>query len=251
MTSEMKPTANEKTKSDANSTIMRPVAKPAAAPAKTVESNVPHIARMESKQTEKAVEKAVEKAIAETPQAPATETKAPAKEAKAPAKPMAATKSSKKEEKTETTANASMGKPYKKKGKKAVWVKKTKIKKDSKTKKSQSIINEKWKPNFWGRFGKKNLRTQRDPKYAKWRKPRGIDILRERNDGELPNSGFQTPKAIRFVHPSGYREVFVQSKKDLDNMKPLHAARFSRTIGRKKRIELIQYAATKNIPILN
>lgn len=216
MSNEMK--NEKKTTSDENSTITRPAAKTAA---HAVDA--------------KHVEKVVEKAMTETAKEMKNEKAVPAKT------------TSKKEEKKEVVST----KPAKKKGKKATWVKKIKVKKDTKTKEVQETINGKWKPVFWGRFGKKNLRTQRDPKYAKWRKPRGIDILRERNDGELPNSGFQTPRAFRFMHPSGYREVLVQSKKDLDNIKPMHAARFARTMGRKKRIELIQYANSKNIPVLN
>lgn len=219
MNNEVKAATEKKNTSDENSTIMRPASKQ-------------HAQAVDAKH----VEKVVEKAMVET-----------AKEMNSgkEAKPVA--KAKKEDKKAETIAT----KPAKKKGKKAVWVKKSKVKKDAKVKEAQEVVTGKWKPVFWGRFGKKNLRTQRDPKYAKWRKPRGIDILRERNDGELPNSGFQTPRAFRFVHPSGYREVLVQSKSDLDKIKPMHAARFSRTIGRKKRIELIQYANSKNIPILN
>ena len=233
----MKPT-EKKTTSDANSTIMRPTPKQ------------PAVSAAETKHTEKAIEKATAPVAAPatpaTPKAPAkTEAKAAPAKTDAPAKPAA------KKAAAAEVIGASMNKPSKKKGKKSTWVKKAKVKKDAKTKTQQTVIGEKWKPNFWGRFGKKNLRTQRDPKYAKWRKPRGIDILRERNDGELPNSGFQTPRAIRFLHPSGYQEVFVQSKKDLDGLTPKQAARFSRTIGRKKRIELIQYANSKNIQVLN
>ncbi len=240
MSAELKSTTEKKTTSDANSTIMRPAAKasiPATTPA--THNHPPHMDQ--SRQTEKAVEKAVAAAMK-------AEVKAPTPAA--PASTSSAAKAAKKEDK-KADAAALSGKPAKKKGKKSTWVKKNKVKKDVAAKEMQATMNEKWKPNFWGRFGKKNLRTQRDPKYAKWRKPRGIDILRERNDGELPNSGFQSPKAYRFVHPSGYREVLVQTKRDLDKMKPMYAARFARTIGRKKRIELIQYANTKNIPILN
>ena len=232
MSNEIKSTMETKNSSDENSTIMRPASKTTTT---TTHAPAAHAHAVDAKH----VEKVVEKAMAET----AKEMNS-GKEAKAATTP---TKATKKDDKKEVVST----KPAKKKGKKATWVKKTKVKKDEKAKEMQDDLSGKWKPTFWGRFGKKNLRTQRDPKYAKWRKPRGIDILRERNDGELPNSGFQTPKAFRFVHPSGYREVLVQSKRDLDKIKPMHAARFSRTIGRKKRIELIQYANSKNIPILN
>ena len=142
-------------------------------------------------------------------------------------------------------------KPAKKKGKKAVWVKKEKVKKDTKTKDVQEDLLSKWKPVFWGRFGKKHMRTRNNPKYDKWRKPRGEDMQQRRDDGAVVDVGYRGPRAIRGVHPSGYREVMVFTRKDLEMIKPMHAARISGTIGRKKKIELIKFANEKKIPVLN
>ncbi len=142
-------------------------------------------------------------------------------------------------------------KPAKKKGVKAVWVKKEKITKDKKAKEAQEDIFAKWKPVFWGRFGKKNLRTRKNPKYDKWRKPRGEDMQQRRDDGAVVDAGYRSPKSIRGIHPSGYREVMVFTRKDLEGIQPMHAARISGTIGRKKKIELIKYANEKKIHVLN
>ncbi len=180
-------------------------------------------------------------ATSETKAPTAHKAKAPATAAATPAKKGGA------KEKINYTPN----KPIKKKGTKTKWVKKEKVQKDAKTKDIQEALGEKWKPTFWGRFGKKNIRKQRLEKYNKWRKPRGIDILRERNDGELPNSGFRSPKALRGMHPSGFEEVLVHTKKDLDAMKSHQAARIASKIGRKKRIALVTHANSKKIWVLN
>ncbi|MFH0970614.1 MAG: eL32 family ribosomal protein [Candidatus Diapherotrites archaeon] len=155
----------------------------------------------------------------------------------------------KKEEKNKTEALS--GKPAKKKGAKAVWVKKIKVVKTKEAKNIMELLSNKWKPVFWGRFGKKNIRTRKNEKYDKWRKPRGEDMQQRRDDGAVVNTGYRTPKATRGIHPSGYREIMVYTKKDLEMIQPTHAARISSTIGRKKRIELIQLANEKKIHVLN
>lgn len=170
-------------------------------------------------------------------------------ETKTAAKPAKATSTTSKKEETKTPSRGS--KPAKKKGTKTAWVKKEKVKKTDAVKDIQDSLLGKWKPVFWGRFGKKNLRTRKNPKYDKWRKPRGEDMLLRKDDGMLVQSGYRTPKAIRFMHPSGYEEVLVQSARDLKNVKPNQAARFSGTIGRKKKIALIKIANEKKIQVLN
>ncbi|MBM3281822.1 MAG: hypothetical protein FJY86_00580 [Candidatus Diapherotrites archaeon] len=142
-------------------------------------------------------------------------------------------------------------KPAKKKGVKAVWVKKEKVTKTSEAKDMQNELIQKWKPTFWGRFGKKNIRTRKNPKYDKWRKPRGEDMLLRKDDGMIVQSGYRTPRAIRGMHPSGYKEVLIQSARDFSNVKKNQAARISGTIGRKKKIALIKLANEKKIPVLN
>lgn len=162
------------------------------------------------------------------------------------------TKKAGKETKTASAAAPATSKPVKKKGVKAAWVKKEKVQKDAKVKAASETLKENWKPIFWGRFGKKNMRKRTNPKFDKWRKPRGEDMLLRKDDGMYVQAGYRTPKAIRGLHPSGYEEVMIYSKKDLDLIKPrAQAARFAGTIGRKKRITLTQYANTKKIHVLN
>lgn len=155
----------------------------------------------------------------------------------------------KKEDKAATSPTPS--KPAKKKGVKAKWIKKEKTKKTKESKKIQATLESKWKPVFWGRFGKKNLRARTNPKFDKWRKPRGEDMQQKRDDGAVVAVGYRGPKAIRFIHPSGFKEVMIYSKKDLDMIKPTQAGRFAAGIGRRKRIDLIKYANEKKVYILN
>lgn len=155
----------------------------------------------------------------------------------------------KKDEKVSTSATPS--KPVKKKGVKAKWIKKEKTKKTKEAKKIQSTLESKWKPVFWGRFGKKMFRARTNPKFDKWRKPRGEDMQQKRDDGAVVAVGYRGPKSIRFTHPSGFKEVMIYSKKDLDMIKPTQAGRFASGIGRKKRIDLIKYANEKKVYILN
>ncbi len=163
----------------------------------------------------------------------------------------AESKSSKTTAKKEEKKEVATSKPAKKKGTKASWVKKEKVKKTDAIKDVQDSLLGKWKPVFWGRFGKKNLRTRNNPKYDKWRKPRGEDMLLRKDDGMLVQSGYRTPRAIRGKHPSGYDEVLIQSARDFNGMKPHQAARLSGTIGRKKKIALIKIANEKKIHVLN
>lgn len=182
---------------------------------------------------------------------PATKTLAPVQAAPA-VEAKKETKKAGKETKRASTATAATTKPAKKKGIKAVWVKKEKVQKDAKVKATSETLKENWKPVFWGRFGKKNMRTRTNPKFDKWRKPRGEDMLLRKDDGMYVQVGYRTPKAIRGLHPSGYEEVMIYSKKDLDTLNArAQAARFAGTIGRKKRITLTQYANTKKIHVLN
>ncbi|TFF99813.1 MAG: 50S ribosomal protein L32e [Promethearchaeota archaeon] len=88
-----------------------------------------------------------------------------------------------------------------------------------------------------------------------WRKARGIDSKTrkgKKSGVKSPNIGYRTPKKIRGVHPSGYEEVRVITKKDLEDLNPKkHAIKISSRLGAKKRIPLIDYAQQRGFKILN
>jgi len=88
-----------------------------------------------------------------------------------------------------------------------------------------------------------------------WRKARGIDskTREKRKSGvKSPNVGYRSPKKVRGIHPSGYEEVQVIHKKDLEELNPkVHAIKIARRLGARKRIPLIDYAQHKGFKILN
>lgn len=88
-----------------------------------------------------------------------------------------------------------------------------------------------------------------------WRAPRGIHNKLQRKiggKGKMPLIGYGTPKIIRGLHPSGYEEVLVSNQTSLQNIdKETQAIRISATVGKKKRIEIINRAEELGIKVLN
>ena len=109
---------------------------------------------------------------------------------------------------------------------------------------------KKKKPKFkrqeW--FRKKSLKDT-------WRKPRGINSklrIQKMSRGRIPKPGYGSPKSVRDLDREGFREILVSNVKDLENIDPKEeAAVISKTVGRKKRFEMIEYAKKKNIRINN
>lgn len=165
-----------------------------------------------------------------------TQTKEPAK-----AKEQVKKKEAGKEEKKE--------KPVKKKEKKnrKVSVKKTKeveeLQKEIKAKKDL--------PTFRGRFGKRNIRKKSKAKWDKWRVPRGIDVSHVVSDGFDPKEGYRTPRSVRDVHPSGYKEFVVRTEKEIEKIPKNHAIRIVAGLGRKKKLAIVDKAIEKGVKVLN
>jgi len=89
----------------------------------------------------------------------------------------------------------------------------------------------------------------------KWRRPRGRHTkmkIYKKGKGHMPKVGYGAPKNLRWLHPSGFREVLIQNLNDLnkiDNKK--EAGRISHRIGKKKRQMILEKAKELNIKILN
>ena len=88
-----------------------------------------------------------------------------------------------------------------------------------------------------------------------WRKVRGIDsATREKRKGRVAmvSSGYRTPKAVRDLHPSLYKEVRVHRASELEELDPdLHAVRIASTVGFRKRQEIMAAADAKMLRVLN
>lgn len=88
-----------------------------------------------------------------------------------------------------------------------------------------------------------------------WRKVRGIDsATREKKKGRIAmvSSGYRTPRAVRDLHPSLYREVHVFRPADLEGLDPeMYAVRIGATVGGRKRQEILALADEKGIVVLN
>jgi len=89
----------------------------------------------------------------------------------------------------------------------------------------------------------------------KWRRPHGIDSkMRKKVKGwpTSPTTGYRSPKNTRGLHPSGFAETRVQSVADLGGIDPeLQAIRIARTVGGRKRVEIMALAEEKGIHVLN
>ncbi len=88
-----------------------------------------------------------------------------------------------------------------------------------------------------------------------WRRPRGKDNkvrLQVKYRPPLVKIGYRTPKKVRHIHPSGMEEVIVHKIEDLYTIDPLtQAIRIGRTVGIRKRLEIINFARRFGIKILN
>ena len=88
-----------------------------------------------------------------------------------------------------------------------------------------------------------------------WRKPRGRhNKIRKsiKGAGNKVRVGYGTPKEMRHLHPSGYKEVIVYNLKDLENVnKDFEGIRIASSVGLKKRIMIIESAMSQGIKVFN
>jgi large subunit ribosomal protein L32e len=88
-----------------------------------------------------------------------------------------------------------------------------------------------------------------------WRKPKGIDNkMRKQVSGVPPlvKVGYRGPKKARGLHPSGYRDRLIHNVRDLEKLDPkIDAARIGHSVGRRKRIDIVNKANALGIKVLN
>lgn len=88
-----------------------------------------------------------------------------------------------------------------------------------------------------------------------WRKPKGVDNhqrLSVKGWPHLVKIGYRVPKEVRYLHPSGYRDVLVHNLKELEALSPdTDAARFAAGVGKRKRVQLATRARELGVRVLN
>jgi len=88
-----------------------------------------------------------------------------------------------------------------------------------------------------------------------WRRPRGIDSkmrLKKKGKPPLVSIGYRNPRMVRGLHPSGFKEVIVYNVKDLEKIDPdREAIRIAGSVGKRKRISIIEKADELGIVVLN
>jgi len=88
-----------------------------------------------------------------------------------------------------------------------------------------------------------------------WRKPRGMDSkmrLQKKGWPPIVKVGYRGPSKARGLHPSGFQEVLVHNVEELEQLNPAtQAARIARTVGLKKKLEIMERARELGIYVLN
>lgn len=88
-----------------------------------------------------------------------------------------------------------------------------------------------------------------------WRRPKGLhNKLRKRiaAKGAIVQAGYSSPRPVRGLHPSGFKEVLVRNPGDLEMIDPAYqAARIAHTVGVRKRMIIEETAVDRGIRILN
>ncbi|MHA1614197.1 MAG: eL32 family ribosomal protein, partial [Candidatus Thorarchaeota archaeon] len=89
----------------------------------------------------------------------------------------------------------------------------------------------------------------------RWRKLRGIDsYTRQKKKGRIAmvESGYRSPKATRYLHPSLFEEVLVYRPSDLESLDAdTHAVRIGASVGARKRQAILTEAEAKFLRVLN
>ena len=112
------------------------------------------------------------------------------------------------------------------------------------------MVNPRKKPKFtrWLSQSYRRIKTS-------WRRPRGVHSkvrIRKKGKIKMPSIGYRAPRTLRYLHPSGLREVLVHNLKELEKIDPkVEAARISHSVGKKKRKELLKKAEELKIKVLN
>lgn len=112
------------------------------------------------------------------------------------------------------------------------------------------MVNPRNNPKFV-RWLSSSVKRVRSP----WRKPQGINSkVREKLKGKLsmPTVGYGAPKKMRYLHPSGFREILVHNVKELEKVDvSKEAVKIASPVGSRKRSEILKKAEEMKVKVLN
>ncbi|MEM4080059.1 MAG: 50S ribosomal protein L32e [Metallosphaera sp.] len=116
------------------------------------------------------------------------------------------------------------------------------------------IRHKKMLPKFLRYDWDKYYRLERQ---ERWRRTRGQDNktrLRIKGFPKPVMIGFRAPKSIRYLHPSGLREVVVNNVGDVEKLKDVRQTvivRISSSVGLRKRLDIIKRANEIGLRVCN
>ena len=88
-----------------------------------------------------------------------------------------------------------------------------------------------------------------------WRRPKGKDNKMRKQKSGMPaivKVGYRGPRAARGLHPSGYTDNIIYNAVELARLdSKKDAARIGHTVGKKKRIDIINKAMELGVKVLN
>lgn len=88
----------------------------------------------------------------------------------------------------------------------------------------------------------------------KWKQPKGIHSkLREKRKGHIghPAPCYASPKYVKFLHPSGLKEVVVSNPGQLAQIKNDEGIVLSAVLGLRKKLILLKKIRELKLPVLN
>lgn len=133
--------------------------------------------------------------------------------------------------------------------------------------KSEEVIKKKIKPQIDDEMCRLMEERKKKPRFIrqqlwqfkklddKWRRPKGRHSKQRRHfkyRPPVPRIGYSSPRKVRGLHPSGFKERLVYNVKDLEDIDASkEAIRIAHTVGKKKRMEIIEKADELGIRVLN
>ncbi|MBC2699253.1 MAG: 50S ribosomal protein L32e [ANME-2 cluster archaeon] len=88
-----------------------------------------------------------------------------------------------------------------------------------------------------------------------WRRPKGLHNKKRRyilGKSGMARVGYGSPVAVKGLHPSGFQDMLMSRVQDLDEIDPsTQAVRIARTVGQRKRMEIVNKARSLGLKILN